>query len=256
MAFNVNEFRAKIKGALASPANFRVLITGAVVDSDDSRTLALLCNQAQLPARQFATIDYTTHGPIMKMPYQNMYDDVVMSFYCKENMNVKGLFQEWQNFICDNNSTNEFSYLDSYTTDIVVEQFNTKGKTTYAIKLIDAYPLMVSPLQMDWATQNGFHNLQVTFAYRYWREEPVSASPFGHFLDVNNLYPNFDISGALETTGAALWSRADGQVSSKVQQGIGFTTKATGSLSGRQHSLSLSDKSSQNPYNDRHMIND
>ena len=251
MPFDVNEFKSRIGGRLSSPANFRVLMSGAIVDSDGSRLLSLLCNQAQLPGRNLATNEYTTHGPIRKVPYQNIYDDIVFSFYCKEDMGVNKLFQEWMNFIVDNNSTNEFSYFDDYVSDMIVEQYDSEGNATYSVKLIDAYPIMVAPLQLDWAQQNAFHNFQVTMAYRYWREEPVSVNPFGNYLRVNNLYPNFDISGALETTGAALFSRVDGQFLSQVQQGIRFglnVGKAAGSsLSGRQQAGTPGDNTMINP---------
>ena len=250
MPFNIDEFRSRVGGALASPANFRVLFTGAIVDSDGSRLLSLLCNQAQLPGRSFGTNEYTTHGPIRKMPYQSIYDDMVLSIYCKEDMGVKVLFQEWQNFIQDNNATNEFSYFDDYVSDIIIEQFDSKGKTTHSIKLIDAYPIMVAPLQLGWETVDSFHNLQVTMAYRYWREEPVSINPFGNYLRVNSLYPNFDIAGALQQTGAAMFSGVEGQFMSKVQQNISFGRnvgkRSSGSLSGKQQSA-IEDNTMINP---------
>jgi hypothetical protein len=223
MPFNINEFHSRLsKKQLAHPAYFRVLFSGGIINGGDARLLALLCNQAQLPGRAFATTEYTTHGPIRKIPYQNVYDDLVFSIFCRDDMGVKETFQEWQNFICDNNTSNEFSYFEDYVSDVIIEQFRADGKSKYAVKLIDAYPVMVAPLQLDWATQNGFHNLQVTMAYRYWREEPLSLNPFGNFLGVNNLFPNFDISGALDKTGVALFSRADGQFMSKVGQGMNF----------------------------------
>ncbi len=77
MPFDVNEFKSRIGGRLSSPANFRVLMSGAIVDADGSRLLSLLCNRAQLPGRNLATNEYTTHGPIRKVPYQNIYDDIV-----------------------------------------------------------------------------------------------------------------------------------------------------------------------------------
>lgn len=222
MPFNINDFRSRLGGNIAHPAYFRVMFSGAIVDTEDSRLMAVLCNQAQLPGRAFATQEYSTHGPSRKIPYQNVYDDVVLSLYCREDMGMKSMFQEWQNFICNNNSDNEFSYFEDYVSDVIIEQYDSSGKSQYGIKLIDAYPVMVSPLQLDWATQNGFHNLQVTLAYRYWREEPLSINPFGNFLSVNSLYPNFDVGGLLEQTGAAMFSRADGQFMSKVGQGMNF----------------------------------
>lgn len=251
MSFDVDKFKSRVGGALASPARFRVLLTGAIVDSEGMELLSLLCNQAQIPGRAFATNEYTTHGPIIKLPYQSIYDDIVLSFYCKEDMGINTLFHEWQSYIQDNTSTNEFSYFDDYVTDMVIEQFDQHGNTTYSIKLIDAYPVMVAPLQLDWATQNGFHNLQVTFAFRFWREEPVNINPFGNYLRTNNLFPNFDIAGALEKTGVAIFSRADGQFMSRVQQTISFSRNLgkgdRTSLSGRQQAGTPGDNEVVNP---------
>ena len=61
-------------------------------------------------------------------------------------------------------------------------------------------------------------------AYRYWRQEPLDLNPFGSFLNVNSLYPNFDIAGALEETGVAIFSQADGQLMSSVGQQMSFAT--------------------------------
>ena len=250
MAFNINDFKARVGGNLAHPANFRVMFAGAIVDAEPARLLAFLCNQAQLPGRAFATLEYTTHGPIRKIPYQNIYDDVVLSFYVKEDMGVKELFQEWQNFIVDNNTDSQFSYFDDFVTDIIIEQFDSTGKSTYGCRLIDAYPLMVAPVQLDWGDKDSFMNLQVTFAYRYWREEPLNLNPFGNYLTVNDLYPNFDVSGALNQFGVAAFSRADGQVMSGIGQRINFM-KNLGKQSSKITGVSESNKAGL----DRFMIN-
>ena len=225
MPFNINEFKAKLDGQLlANPAFFRVLFTGSIVRSDEASLLAVLCNQAQLPGRSFSTNEYTTHGPIRKIPYQNIFDDVVLSLYCREDMGSFKIFQEWQNYIVDPGAANEFSYFDDFTSDIIIEQYDSTGKITYACKLIDAYPVMVAPIQLDWGNKDSFSNMQVTMAYRYWRQEPLDLNPFGSFLSSNSLFPNFDISGALEKTGVALFSRADGQFMSRVGQQMSFAS--------------------------------
>ena len=253
---DINEFKAKIGGSLASPSRFRVLITGCVLDSSGAKALAVLCNQAQFPGRNIATNEYTTHGPIRKQPYSSIYDDIVLSLYCQENMGVNKLFYEWQSFIQDNSTSNEFSYFDDYVSDVIIEQLNPQGSVEYAVKLIDAYPIMVAPLQLDWAQQNSFHNLQVTMAFRYWRDEPMSAGPFGNFLKVSNLFPNLNVAGALEKTGAAIFSRVSGSLISSISQNIRFSRNVDRSRSGGE-SLSGSQQgdSAGNP-GDNNLIND
>lgn len=252
MPFDVNEFKAKLDGQLlANPAFFRVLFTGSVVRSSEASLLAVLCNQAQLPGRSFSTNEYTTHGPIRKVPYQNIFDDVVLSLYCREDMGSFKIFQEWQNYIVDASAANEFSYFDDYTSDVIIEQYDSTGKVTYACKLVDAYPVMVAPIQLDWGNKDSFSNMQITMAYRYWKQEPMDLNPFGSFLGANSLYPNFDISGALEKTGVALFSRADGQFMSKVGQQMSFASN----VGRKKLTLNGSDGSNIGTLTDNTLIN-
>jgi hypothetical protein len=57
-------------------------------------------------------------------------------------------------------------------------------------------------------------------------------NPFGNFLSVNSLYPNFDVSGAINKLGVGVLSRAEGQTLSKIQKGIRFGSNV--GRSGRQ----------------------
>lgn len=231
---DINAFKSRIGGSLASPANFRVMISGAVVDGDSSRHLALLCNQAQMPGKYFQTVDRFTHGPPIKIASASIYDEMILSFYCQEGMGVYELFTDWQSYIQDNTTSNEFSYFDDYVSNITIEQLDPTGSVSYAVTLIDAFPRMVSPMQLDWSSKDSFHNLQVSMVYRYWRKEDLSISPFSKFLNVSSLFPNFDIGGALEKTGVALFSNVGGKLMSKVGQNIRFSDNLKKSKSSEQ----------------------
>ena len=235
---NINQFKSKIGGTLASPALFRVMIPGVVVDSSSAKTLALLCNQAQMPGRYFQTTDRFTHGPPIKIASSSIYDEMVMSFYCKQDLGVYELFSDWQSFIQDNNTSNEFEYFDDYVCDITVEQMDARGDVSYSVTLVDAYPRMVSPMQLDWASQNAFHNLQVSFVYRYWRKNDLSYGPFSKFLRVSSLFPGFDLQSTLEKTGAAVFDTIGGndEIMSRIEQNIRFTKNVTQSKSAEQQS--------------------
>jgi hypothetical protein len=231
---DINAFKSKIGGSLASPANFRVMISGAVVDQESSRDLAILCNQAQLPGRYFQTADRVTHGPITKIPSASIFDEMILSFYCQEGMGVYELFTDWQSYIQDNTASNEFSYFDDYVSDITIEQLTPTGSVAYAVTLVDAYPRMVSPMQLDWSSKDSFHNLQISMVYRYWRKVELSVSPFSKFLNVSSLFPNFDLGGALQQTGVALFDKAGGKLMSQVGQNIRFSKNIKASKSAGQ----------------------
>jgi len=224
MPFNINGFKSEInkQGGLAQPNKFRVLITGGVLKNSTAQAISMLCNQAIIPGRALATNDIRTHGPIRKAPYNSIYDDLQLGIYCtNKNLFPRDLFEEWQDSIIKT-GTGRVNYFDQYVADIEIEQYDDQQNIIYACKFIDAYPIIVAPLALDWSSTNTFHNLNVTFAYRKWHIQQIPFSPFGNNLSINSLYPNFDITGAIDDFGVAVVSRADGQFMTKVKKAGNF----------------------------------
>jgi len=116
MPFSTDEFKAQITTGLASPSTWKLSFefpalaaTGtetAVVDNlgDFPKELSFLCNQAVVPGRHFATNEINTNGPIRKMPYQSIYDDLQISIYCRTEMKERHFFEAWQKTIHSNES--------------------------------------------------------------------------------------------------------------------------------------------------------
>jgi hypothetical protein len=48
-----------------------------------------------------------------------------------------------------------------------------KHEESYAVKLINAYPISVNQLDLDWSA-DGHHKLTVLFAYDYWQSSYLS----------------------------------------------------------------------------------
>ena len=218
--FNVNEFKAELnkQNGLAQPNKFRMLITGGVLKNSRARALALLINRASIPGRGLATNEIRTHGPIRKMPYNSTYKDLQISVYCtNDGLFPRDLFMDWQNAIVDT-TTGQVNYYEQYVSDIELETFDEEGNINFSCKFIDAYPVIVDEMSLDWGATNTYQNLNVTFTYRKWQEQPLPLSPFGNNLAINALYPNFDVGGAIDRFAVAAVSRADGQVFSGVKK--------------------------------------
>ena len=47
-------------------------------------------------------------------------------------------------------------------------QYNVTNEASYGCQLIDAYPIAVNQLDLDW-TSDGHHKLTVVFAYTFWQ---------------------------------------------------------------------------------------
>jgi len=135
--------------------------------SIDPRTLQLRCEISQLPGKHLSIIEQKTYGPYQKFPYHTTYNDIDMTFIVDGDMRIKYFFDAWMNYI---NPTNNFNleYRDNYCTNIIINQYDVANTApSYAVTLVEAYPINVNQLDLDWSSE-GVHKLHVTFAYTYW----------------------------------------------------------------------------------------
>jgi hypothetical protein len=158
---------------VARPSRFDVVIyfPSGVSNSGPSgvKNLNLRCEAAELPGRTIETHVQKTYGPTEKFPYQNSYNDVTLTFIVDEDMFQRQFFDNWLNFISSTNDFN-FKYKTDYAANIKIFQYDGAGDPSYGVSLIDAYPISVNQLDLDWSA-DGHHKLAVVFAYTYW--EPI-----------------------------------------------------------------------------------
>ena len=98
--------------------------------------------------------------------YLSMYNDINLTFIVGGDMKEKLLFDAWLELINPSSNFN-FKYKNNYKTQMVIKQYDMSGNLTYNIMLIDAFPIAVSQLDLDWSN-DGYHKLNVVFAYTYW----------------------------------------------------------------------------------------
>lgn len=180
---NINDFRSALgrDRDLAKASRFAVQI-GKI--SNLFNDLIYMCETAELPGRALVLNDYRYYGPNFKMPHQSEYTEINFSFYVRDLMKEKELFDNWMAYINPKNSYN-FRFRNEYSTDVYIYQYSevatfvenpgrgnegslqTKSIATYKTILRQAYPINVQPLPLSWAEDN-IHRLQVTFAYTDW----------------------------------------------------------------------------------------
>jgi hypothetical protein len=136
-----------------------------------SRYLALQCESAELPGRTLLTSEAKIYGPIFKVPYQMQYADMNLTFLCTNEFYERKLFEKWIDSIMPSDTNNLRFPKDDvsrYLTNIKVIQYDDFIKQIYAVELIDAFPIGISPQQVSWSEDN-FHRLTVQFAYQKYR---------------------------------------------------------------------------------------
>ena len=88
-------------------------------------------------------------------------------------MRVKKFFDDWMHIIIDP-TTFTVGYQSDYVTKILIRQLNELEQITYEIELLEAFPRNMNLMELNNASSNQTHRLNILFAYRYWREVGAS----------------------------------------------------------------------------------
>ena len=159
----------------------------------DPRDIAFLCEATSIPGRSINTLDFQAEKETIKMPNGYIDDDVQMTFLLTNDYYMKDMFETWISSIIDTENY-VLGYKKNYQTDIVIQQLNSADKNVYGIKLINAYPISMSAIDLNNESENGIQKLQVTFAYdRYIPENFVESSVSGFVSAIPNLGSLFEL---------------------------------------------------------------
>ena len=125
---NINQIKSNILNGFARPNLFRVSFANIVASKTE--VFRINCYQAQIPGNNLAITDKDTG--FRSAAYHRLYSDVILGFYCSENMQELKLFQDWVDMIV-NPVTNVKGYYSSdltdqtsagYTTTVTIEHLS------------------------------------------------------------------------------------------------------------------------------------
>jgi len=182
---SLNEFKSSFTTDLAKPNRFDVSIPIPLVllpYRGIARTLSLRCESTSLPSRTFSTAQQKFgSNPVEKYPFMSNYNDVEMTFIVSGNMDEKKFFDAWMEYI---NPTykNDFRYKTDYISTMQINQYDERNNLTYSVNIIDAYPISVNQLDLNWSSTE-YHKLTVVFANSYWQNNSLQS--FGSSLAQN-----------------------------------------------------------------------
>jgi hypothetical protein len=176
MAGSIADFKASFRTDLARPSRFDVNVPipiGLLPYREIGRTLKMRCENAELPGRSISTTSMKIYGVEEKFPYQTTYNDTSLTFIVGDDMAEKKFFDAWLNWINPTINYN-LKYKADYAVPLTVNQYDVKNELSYSVTMLDAFPIAVNQLDLDWSS-DGHHKLTVTFAYTSWRNNSLEA---------------------------------------------------------------------------------
>lgn len=176
MAISLSSWKSSIHSTGTLPLNSYVVVMSPPVGAGDE--LQIRTDSCTLPGTAFMSVDNFSpygNGKIYNIPYKYNPQEITMTHIMDNNTNLLKIFNQWSNKIVDLEGTQKFGakYMeiggDGYVIDFDVMIYNDKYELTKTVKIIEAFPIVVEPISMNWGTVDDIARLSVS--YRFTRYE-------------------------------------------------------------------------------------
>jgi hypothetical protein len=170
MGFDVDSWKSQIKDSL--PASQYELIVNP--PGGGGGEILVRTETASMPGVGFLSVDNFSpygNGLIYNIPYRYNPQEVSMMHTVDENANLYAAYREWANQIVDLDGADKFGakFLKDYAVDMTLIVYNRTGATAKTIKFIEAFPIVVEPVQLGWGQHDEIAKISAN--YRFTRFE-------------------------------------------------------------------------------------
>ena len=194
---NIADFKAQLIGGGARPNQFRVDLTfpsyvtlGAIAGLQGQ----FLCKATTLPSSTIENIAMQYRGRQINLAGERTFEQWNVTIYNDTSFNIRNAFEIWSNGIQNNATTEGRTNPRDYQVDMAVNQLDRNGAQVKTYKFVDAYPIAIGAIGLDYETTNQIETFDVTFQYNYWTSDTsTSGSAFGASVAINTPVGTFPI---------------------------------------------------------------
>jgi hypothetical protein len=174
MAFNVNDFRSRMTYDGARPNLFEVYLTlpDGIDDVNAQSELRFKIKAAQLPGSTIGVVPVYYFGRELKFPGNRTFTDWTVTIINDEDFSARNSLEKWMSAINshkENVRGGKYVKPLSYTADSLVVQWGKSGaEVSKSYLFTGMFPVDISPIDLDWGSNDSIEEFSVTFAYQYW----------------------------------------------------------------------------------------
>lgn len=192
MPFKVTDFRAELEGDGARPNLFEVHMTfpqlaitgsagtGPISAQGAQRKLTFMARAAQLPGDTINQVPVYHMGREFKFAGNRTFQEWTLTIINDEDFLVRDAFEKWMSGInshVGNLRAEQFRQGDGgYQQDARVIQYAKTGEIIKAYTIVGAWPIDVSPIELDYGAQDTIEEFAVTLAYQWWESDTTDRS--------------------------------------------------------------------------------
>lgn len=186
--FNVERFKSSLTSGGARPNQFLVQLSFPTYVQGQAIAVArspFLINAAELPGQTINPAIVMYRGREVKFAGDRIYNPWTITVLNDQEMSIRNAIEQWMNGIED--PAAKFGRLQpsEYQRDMDVYQLDRNGNITKAYKMINAFPMDISPVGLSFDQNDTISTFTTTFQFQHFE---TSTNPLAGIVDFAGIF--------------------------------------------------------------------
>ena len=186
--FNVERFKSALTNGGARPNQFAVQLSFPTYVAAQSIAVArapFLVNIAELPGQTVNPAIVQYRGREVKFAGDRIFAPYTITVMNDAEMSIRNGMEQWMNGMDD--YAEKFGRLQpsEYQRDIDILQLDRNGNILKSYKLVNAFPVDLSPVALDFGANDQISQFTVTLQYQHFT---TSSNPLGSIVNFGGIF--------------------------------------------------------------------
>ena len=186
--FNVERFKSALTNGGARPNQFAVQLSFPSYVGGQSLAVArapFLVSVAELPGQTVNPAIVQYRGREVKFVGDRVYAPWTITVLNDSEMSIRNAIEQWMGGMED--YANKFGRLQpsEYQRDMQVFQLDRNGNALKSYNIVNAFPVDLSPVALDFGANDQISSFTVTFQYQHFT---TSSNPLGSIVNFGGIF--------------------------------------------------------------------
>ena len=186
--FNVERFKSSLTNGGARPNQFLVQLSFPTYVGGAQLAVArapFLVSVAELPGQTVNPAIVQYRGREVKFVGDRIYAPFTITVLNDAEMSIRSAMEQWMGGMED--YAGKFGRLQpaEYQRDMQVFQLDRNGNALKSYSIVNAFPVDLSPVALDFGANDQISTFTVTFQYQHFT---VSNNPLGSIINVGGIF--------------------------------------------------------------------
>jgi hypothetical protein len=173
----ISQFKAQLNQGGARNNHFRVNLSFPAVIAGAAgiaQIAQFLCHSTSLPDSTLEDTPVMFRGRQTHLAGERLFNPWTINIYNENNFIIRNAFERWSNAVNNHLDNTGLTSPGDYQVDFSVDQLDRNDNIVKTYKFVNGWPLLVGPIDLDFAANNVIESFPVTFVYDYWTADTIT----------------------------------------------------------------------------------